>query len=242
MRRWVRRRAQARRVTAVVALAAVSVLAAGCGDDGDEKSNAEPTQRAKAPVAETGDVEPVEDGPGDGEGEERLSPPDEPEPDIDLTGPVEEIERIYREQDAYRAWLFSHPDPANVDRLARITHRECPCWESDRKLLAHYAEHHLWWTGGDGETEISEINVVEQPTAHLVRLHVIQERDGIGELVDDSGEVHDRLPQARGKQEVLMRRGTFDRNDPYRDRSDDPWKVINVRDLEYEELPDSEEG
>lgn len=237
---------------AETAVVAALVASAGCSDEpnadsaGDTDSHpgetaaVEERSEAAEPADDADDERDPEDPPGHAEAE-KLTPSDEPEPVIDLTGPVEEIERIYREQDAYESWLFTHPDPANTERLGLIVHRECPCWESGHKLLAHYAEHELWWTG-PRDTETLDVKVLGQPSTHLVKLQITWERKGTGTLIDETGQVHSELPPAHGVQEVLMRRGTFDPNQPKRDRSGDPWKVITVNDLEYETLTDGGDG
>lgn len=234
------------RLAGTAALAAL-MASTGCSNepDADNAGDTDPRPGKTTPTEERAEATESADeerDPGDPAGQaeaDKLTPPDEPEPVIDLTGPVEEIERIYREQRAYRSWLFSHPDPRNTERLARITHRDCPCWRVDHELLTRYAEHKRWWTGAD--ESIQDVQLMEQPTADLVKLHITWQRDSTEKLIDETGRLHSQLPPARGVQEVLIRRGTFDPSQPTRDRSGDPWKVIIEDDLKYEELAQAKE-
>lgn len=228
-RRWRMRAASAVLLTALMALA-------GCSDQPDEPAG-DAEARSGDTSAEARDDDAGNAGQGsDNQAEaEALAPPDTPEPEIDLTGPVAEIERIYREQKAYRSWVFSHPDPANAERLARITHRDCPCWDADRELVTRYAERHRWWTGG--KVELVDFEVVEQASPNFVRLRVTLQRNATARLIDESGEVHSKLGPERRTQEVVMRRGTYEPGESQAARARAPWKVAFIDDLSHEELP-----
>lgn len=131
-----------------------------------------------------------------------------PPPSLDaLIG--EDFEALARAHEAFRSWLYRfNPDP---DELERIYHPDCPCQEAETRLLAHYRENGLRWTGGT--LVIERVEVVDDQVARLVVLRVTTVRDEPSYLVDADGEVHDEL-EARTRTEELV----F-----VRDGEDAPW-------------------
>lgn len=143
-----------------------------------------------------------------------LAPPDEPAPVLATTG--EDVGAVYRSLEAYRSWLFRHPDPAGVDA---ILDPACPCHASEAALLRGYAEAGRWWTGA--APTVLDVEVLDESAADLVTLRVTTARDGPTELVDATGTVHDRRPPSGPTLfDVVLLRA-----DPGA-----PWKVRDVAD------------
>ncbi|MDP8969561.1 MAG: hypothetical protein M3N52_03490, partial [Actinomycetota bacterium] len=145
----------------------------------------EPTAKASPSVAET------------------FAPTNEPPPELHLVG--EDYEQVVRSHTAFDNWLFAHPDPGLVDR---IYHPACSCYESARKLLAHYEQQGLWWARPEGHIVVRDVQVVDDRLPELVHLLVVLERPEADELIDSTGWVHERdEPRSPWMEDLVFVRG-----------------------------------
>lgn len=212
-----------RRLLAGLALvAALGLAAGGCGDDGDGEDQAQDGAQAQR---DPSDLEPVElpEVNGDAEqdategedGDGTVGRPNEPEPNVDLTG---DPAAIWHEHQRYLTWLFKHPDPAKTDRLI---HPENASYKQRRDLLRRYAEDGLWWTGAKVEVLNVETLWIQQDQTRA-KIRVVDNRPGTSKLIDETGKVHDALEPSKDTTEyVLAREGP-----------DEPWRVLSSEPVE----------
>jgi len=146
---------------------------------------------------------------------ETFAPTDEAPPELMLTG--EDFDAIVRSHEAYRDWLYGHPDP---DLLDAIYHPECECYADESRLLGHYEDQGQWWISDP--TSVVSVEVVDDFAADVRVLHVIRERVAPSMLVDASGTVHETL----APKPPNLERNTFVRAD-----SSSPWLLRSFIDL-----------
>lgn len=122
-------------------------------------------------------------------------------PRLELDG--QDYARMVRSHYAFRDWLFENPDPA---RVGALMHPSCTCFEDDRVLLEDYKTRGLRWLGGD--LEVLAVDVIDDQAENMVHLRVVVRRATPGELVDATGQVHDRLEPIgpHAWEEVYVRR------------------------------------
>ncbi len=141
-----------------------------------------------------------------------FAPSDEPPPSLDgLVG--DDYDQVVRTHEAYREWLFEHPDPALADN---IWHPDCSCY-IQKRLLAHYQEHGQWWVGGD-PIQVLSVEVLDDSAPNRVTLRVVLAGGG-GKVIDATGTVHDTA-QEGGPPSVEDR--VYVREGP-----DSPWRLID---------------
>ncbi len=146
---------------------------------------------------------------------ESFAPTDDPAPALMLTD--EDFDVIVRSHEAYRDWLYGHPDP---DLLAAIYHPDCECYADESRLLGHYEDQGQWWISDP--TSVVSVEVVDDFAADVRVLHVIRERVAPSMLVDASGTVHETL----APKPPNLERNTFVRAD-----SSSPWLLRSFIDL-----------
>lgn len=130
-----------------------------------------------------------------------LAPPDEPPPPLMLTG--EDFLAIRRSHEAYRGWLYEHPDPA---ALTALYHTDCRCLVSEQRLMQSYVDLGRWWTGA--ANTVRSVQVLEHTDPNLVTLRVVI--DGPPSYLTDSTQaIFDELP---GR--VIEQDDVFVRADP----------------------------
>lgn len=203
-------------------LAALAILVVGCGGQPGSQEDGEsdrPTYRVPVEEAgeETEDVDKDADKEGDSaqEGDGTVQRPDEPEPDVDLTGPPAEV---WPEIQRYDTWLNRHPDP---EKAGRTNHPRCECHDNAVKLLTHYAENNQWWAGGEIKVlDVETLWIAEDQTRAKVR--VVDERVSESKLIDATGKVHDSVKPGKATTEYgLAREGR-----------DEPWRVLTFERVE----------
>jgi hypothetical protein len=217
-----------RRGTGAGLAVVVALLAAGCDS---EPQAAEPTPTPTIEPTETAQPTPPRlPTPDPTEDPTPLAPPGDPEPELATTG--EDVDAVLRSNEAYRSWLFRNPHPENPERLARIAHPDCNCWEPDQRLLTHYAENELWWTGA--VLQPRHVEVLDRSAQNVATVGVVYERDGQAQLIDRTGTVHDELEPRAFYAEVVLRR----------EDAGSPWLVVSVSDARPvpERYSDAEEG
>ncbi len=186
------------------AVVALAVALTGCGR-GSGALPAEPPapvqiegEATTAPPAEP--TEHAEQDPGP------FAPPDEPPPALDdLVG--EDFLAMRRTHEAYRNWLYSHPDP---DLLANIYHPDCECYRDQRALLDQYQQLGRWWIGEP--TVVRSVEVLDHFDPDTLVLRVVLHNPG-GQLIDAAGTVLDEAPRANINEDDVF----------FRDDSASPW-------------------
>ena len=119
----------------VAALVCVCVALAACSDEpevAEAPFTATPSSAPDTPEAPDPSPTPSPEST-------LLAPPDEPPPPLMLTG--EDFLAIRRSHEAYREWLYTHPDPQGLDGLY---HPDCRCYGAQQALLGSYQELGRW--------------------------------------------------------------------------------------------------
>lgn len=99
----------------------------------------------------------------------------------DLTG--QEFDRIMREMESFRTWLYEHPDPK---LLSVIYHSGCWCYQPEYNYLKGLEADS--WRFADEGTVILSVRVLDRPKPDLAVLtvtngHGPESVDSIGEIV-----------------------------------------------------------
>jgi hypothetical protein len=154
---------------------------------------------------------------------ETFAPTDEAPPELMLTG--EDFDAIVRSHEAYRDWLYGHPDP---DLLDAIYHPDCECLADERLLVGSYEEQGRWWIGEP--THVRSVEVIDDFAPHVRTLRIVLERTTEEQLVDSSGVVHERLDP----------RGPWVEENVYLRRDESaPWLLRSYLDLGSQEGSDA---
>lgn len=180
-------------------------------------------------VPRTDAVDDVESNPDAAQPPDRRSgsfaPTDDPPPSLDgLVG--DDFEQVVRTHEAYREWLFEHPDPQLADNL---WHPDCSCY-IQKRLLAHYQEHGRWWVGGD-PIQVLSVEVLDDSAPNRVTLRAVIAGGG-GKVIDATGTVHDTA-QEGGPPSVQDR--VYVRDGP-----ESPWRLLDV--VDQGPLPESDDA
>lgn len=172
--------ARSRRWSVALVLCACTTVTA-CSEEpevAEAPFTPEPTSESAAPTAPgptTPSPEPTV-----------LTPPDEPAPPLMLTG--EDFLAIRRSHEAYREWLYSHPNPDGLDGLY---HPDCRC-STQKALLTSYQELGRWWVGP--AAVVRSVEVIDQADPDLVTMRVVIDRPEEQRLIDATGTIHQNLP------------------------------------------------
>lgn len=159
---------------------------------------------------------PTADQDAEDEGDSEIPEAGEPPP-LDGLHSNDELE-VARTSERYWAWLMEHPN-TDPELLKEIVRPDTDIYESLHRLVAHYQEEGLWWTG-EGTNEVIDVEVLNAEVPYIRLVRIYYHRDTAGQLVDAEGVVHDEVePKRRWVEEQWSR-----------EEEQDPWRLDAIVD------------